>query len=110
MQNRRSDVIRQISVDGKVRCFYHGAKIDREHIAFDDFDISQRRCDFAQSRGEPVVQFDGDDLAGISRQLRSHLAMTRANFDPHSISNANRARDSFLPACIAKKMLSQLFR
>ena len=110
MQNRRGNVIRQIPIDGKVRCFNEGSKIDREHIAFDDFDISKRRRDFAQGRSQPRVQLDGDDLPGISRQSRSHLSVACANFDPHAISNANRTRDSFLPACVAKKMLSQLFR
>ena len=51
VQNGRSNVVGQISVDGKTLSSRQFLEIDGHHVAFDDFHVLAWRSDFAQPTG-----------------------------------------------------------
>src|SRR5579863_3197148 len=110
MQNGRCNVVGQITVNGKTLTTCQLLKIDSHYISFDNFHVLAGRSNFPQPSGKARVEFDGEHLARAFRQARSHFSVSRADFHPHAVVDANRARDPLLPTRVAEEMLPKLLR
>lgn len=107
MQDRRGDVIGQISVHletpaGQLR------EIEREHVCRDNFNMGSFAGEFAQLFNQPRIDFDGHHPAREPGEFARHFAVPRADFEPDVFaSGAEGAQDALPPGDVGEKMLSQ---
>ena len=118
MQNRRSDVVGQISVDADPAASGERGEIGFENVARDDGEIRELLGETAQPGDELRIELDGINGIPLSKQMASHFAMAGADFDPAMLlvpreghcgmrRDANRASDLFAPVEVRKKMLAE---
>ena len=111
VQDRRSNVVRQIAVDVKTFAAEF-AEVGLQHVTVDNLNTGPGvRLIFdpgANSGGQVAVGFDGDDAAPVTGQQLRQFAMAWANFDPGFARRERQGlQDFFAPPDVAEKMLPE---
>src|ERR1700722_17066362 len=108
VQNRRRDVIRNISVHAKRFGSGKFREIGVQNVGFDERDIWPVRDAFAESGGKLSIKLNRNHSCRTLGQELRHFSVARANFDPGiAIANGQHVRDTLSPGGVAKKVLPE---
>ena len=110
MQDRRSDVIRQIAIDTKVLAGQL-TKINCEDIAGNNCNVwplaRMRANFFTQLFSQQWIGFDSYHSTPVASQHLGHFSMARADFNPCFVCSGRKNLENALPPRgVAEKVLS----
>ena len=108
MQNRRGDVVGDISVDVKSRSGGGFGEIEFQDIRLDERDVGPILHAAAHLGCEVRIDFDGDEARGERGEKFRHFSVARADFEPHLIpADVERAGDALAPGGIGEEILAE---
>ena len=118
MQDRRGDVVRQVSVDSDAASRGDRGKIRSENVIRNDREITKFLRQAAKPNNQRRVDLDSIDRTSRGEQMLRHFPVTRAYLDPAMLlvagkrnggmrRHANGPGDFFAPVKIGKKVLAE---
>ena len=110
MQNRRSDVVRQVADNSWAAATLgsRGGKVELENILLDDRHLVRREF-LAQPVGEFRIQFNCDYVTRPRNQGLCHRTAARSNLDHRGVGAISyRSGNSLDGLHIVKKVLTEL--
>ena len=120
MEDRRSDVVREIAVDAHAAAGGKGREIGFEDVCRNDGEIGMSLCETLESGDEGAIEFNGDYGSAGLEEMVGHFAVAGADFDPAEICggklrgrrygvrrDADGAGYFFAPTGVAEEMLTE---